>query len=127
MSGEEKLVKYVKLLYLQRLTKFVVFFFFVIQVCIFIFTCSYGITPKSLHVKVIAQPMHDQTTPLVLHWMLWWCSPVVVIVSTCVQANATIHDNANILLKCVNISFPLPIILLFSISISDCNTNGSII
>ena len=27
MSGEEKLVKYVKLLYLQRLTKFVVFFF----------------------------------------------------------------------------------------------------
>ena len=26
MSGEEKLVKYVKLLYLQRLTKFVVFF-----------------------------------------------------------------------------------------------------
>ena len=59
MSGEEKLVKYVKLLYLQRLTKFVVFVFFVIQVCIFIFTCSYGIILQSLHVEVIAQPMHD--------------------------------------------------------------------
>ena len=79
MSGEEKLVKCVKLLCLQRLTKFVVLFFcypslyFYLHLLLWHYT---EILACGSYRPANARLDHTSSPPL----ELWWCSPVVVIV-----------------------------------------------
>ena len=79
MSGEEKLVKCVKLLCLQRLTKFVVLFFcnpslyFYLHLLLWHYT---EILACGSYRPANARLDYTSSPPL----ELWWCSPVVVIV-----------------------------------------------